>query len=52
VKAKLLADYEARVAAFASKYAAGSPAEALARLSQVKPIAYGYAKRTWNLEFR
>lgn len=52
VKAKLLTDYAARVAAFEAKYAAGSAAEALTKLREVKPAAYGYAKRTWGLEFK
>ncbi|MBI5767550.1 MAG: adenosine deaminase [Verrucomicrobia bacterium] len=51
VKQKLLADYAARVAAFEKKYAAGSVADALARLAAVRPVTYGYAKRTWGLEF-
>jgi hypothetical protein len=52
VKAKLLADYDSRVAAFERRYAAGSVADALARLAAVKPVAYGYTRRTWGLEFR
>ncbi|MSU64912.1 MAG: adenosine deaminase [Opitutus sp.] len=52
VKARLLADYEARVAAFAAKYSAGSTADALAKLRAVKPVTYGYAKRTWGLGFK
>lgn len=52
VKARLLADYEARLAAFEAKYGAGSPADALAKLRDVKPVSYGYAQRTWNLEFK
>ena len=52
VKAKLLADYEARVAAFVAKYGAGSTTDALDRLRTVKPVTYGYAKRNWSLEFK
>jgi adenosine deaminase CECR1 len=48
VKAKLLADYDAAIAAFEAKYA---PADSLAQLKSVKPVTYGYAKRTWNLTF-
>ena len=48
VKAKLLADYERRVADFEAKYL---PAESLAQLTTVKPVSYGYAKRTWGFEF-
>lgn len=49
LKAKLLADYEKAVAAFEAKFASGDLAAALAG---VKPVAYGYAKRTWGLEFK
>ncbi len=54
VKAKLLADYEARIAAFEQKYGAdaATTADALAKLRDVKPVTYGYAKRTWGLEFK
>lgn len=48
VKAKLLADYEAAVAAFEQKFSAGDLAPALAG---IKPVTYGYAKRTWGLKF-
>jgi adenosine deaminase CECR1 len=48
VKAKLLADYEAAVAAFEAKFA---PADSLAQLKAVKPVTYGYAKRTWGMTF-
>lgn len=51
VKARLLADYEARIAAFAARYGAGSVADALARLAAVKPVAHGYARRTWGFSF-
>ena len=48
VKARLLADYEREVAAFAAKYL---PAGSLAQLAAIKPVTYGYAKRTWGLTF-
>ncbi len=48
VKAKLLAEYERAVAAFEAKY---QPADSFAQLAAVKPVTYGYAKRTWGLEF-
>lgn len=51
VKQRLLADYEARVAAFEARYGQCSLSEALERLAEVKPVAYGYARRTWNLSF-
>lgn len=48
VKAKLLENYEAAVRAFEEKYL---PDNSLAQLSAVKPVAYGYAKRTWGFDF-
>jgi adenosine deaminase CECR1 len=48
VKAKLLADYERDVATFAAKF---QPADSLAQLAAVKPVTYGYAKRTWGIGF-
>ncbi|MFO1446850.1 MAG: hypothetical protein U1F61_01635 [Opitutaceae bacterium] len=51
VKAALLADYDARLAAFVARYQNGTVTEALARLSSVRPVTYGYARRTWGLSF-
>lgn len=51
VKARLLADYERDVAAFAAAYGRGTVDDALARLAAVKPVTYEYAKRTWGLTF-
>lgn len=51
VKARLLEAYDQRVAAFAARYGDGSVADALTRLSDVKPVTYGYARRTWGLSF-
>lgn len=48
VKAKLLADYDRAVAAFEAKFAT---ADSLTQLAAVKPVTYGYAKRTWGFEF-
>ena len=48
VKTKLLADYDTAVTAFEAKYA---PADSLAQLKSVKPVTYGYAKRTWGFAF-
>jgi adenosine deaminase CECR1 len=48
VKAKLLADYEAAVAAFEARFA---PADSLAQLATVKPVTYGYARRNWGFPF-
>ena len=52
VKARLLSEYERRVAAFEGKYGAGSTDDALGALAAVKPVAYGYARRTWGFDFR
>ncbi|WP_438483462.1 adenosine deaminase family protein [Oleiharenicola lentus] len=49
VKTKLLADYDASVKAFEAKYL---PADSLKQLAAVKPVTYGYAKRTWGFEFK
>ncbi len=49
VKARMLADYEREVAAFAARY---SPADSLTQLASLKPVTYGYGKRTWDLEFQ
>jgi adenosine deaminase CECR1 len=51
VKSRLLAAYAERVAAFEARYGAGSLDQALARLAAVRPVTYGYAQRTWGLEF-
>lgn len=51
VRAALLADYERRVAAFEARYGAAGVDSALAALSGVRPVAYGYARRTWGLAF-
>lgn len=52
VKQRLLADYEKRLAAFVSRHEAGAIADTLARLATIRPEAYGYARRTWGIEFR
>ncbi|HYD83587.1 MAG TPA: hypothetical protein VEA63_06030, partial [Opitutus sp.] len=53
VKQQLLARYEAALAAFEKKYGtdAATSEAALAQLATVKPTAYGYARRTWQLTF-
>jgi len=48
VKARMLADYDRAVAAFAAKYA---PADSLKHLAAVKPVTYGYGKRNWGFSF-
>lgn len=50
-KARLRAAYEARVAKFEARYGAGDLAAALADTAKVKPVTYGYARRTWGLSF-
>ena len=48
LKARLLAEYEEAVRAFAASYQA---ADSLAQLKAVRPVTYGYAKRTWGFAF-
>jgi adenosine deaminase CECR1 len=52
VKARLLRDYETRIAQFATKYGEGSVDRALAALNAVKPVSYGYARRNWGFNFK
>lgn len=49
VKARLLADYEREIAAFEARYLAD---DSLGQLAGVKPVTYGYGKRTWGFEFK
>lgn len=51
VKAQLLAVYATRIAAFEKTYGAATPVVALATLTAIKPVTYGYAQRTWALSF-
>lgn len=48
VKAQLLADYDRAVAAFEARF---TPADSLKLLADVKPVTYGYGKRTWGFSF-
>ncbi len=48
VKARLLAEYERDVAAFAVRFGGADWREAL---KAVKPVTYGYAARKWQLRF-
>jgi adenosine deaminase CECR1 len=48
VKAALLANYERAVTEFEAHFL---PADSLKQLGGVKPVTYGYAKRTWGFEF-
>ena len=47
-KERLLAGYERRIADFESRYAS---AQLGAALGSVRPVTYGYAKRTWGFDF-
>lgn len=47
-KARLLAEYERDVAAFAVRFGGADWREAL---KAVKPVTYGYAARKWQLRF-
>ncbi|MBT5903515.1 MAG: adenosine deaminase [Opitutaceae bacterium] len=50
-KQRLLESYEKDLAAFASRFAGMSTAEALAEIENVNAVAYGYAERTWGFDF-
>ncbi len=47
-KERLLSEFDRRIAEFESRYGSG-PIEG--PLASVKPVAYGYAKRTWGFDF-
>jgi adenosine deaminase CECR1 len=51
VKARLLSDYERRIAAFEGRYGAVPLDRALGALASVRPVAYGYARRNWGFDF-
>jgi adenosine deaminase CECR1 len=51
VKAGLLADFDKRIAAFEERYGSGPIGGALGGLESVRPVAYGYARRNWGLDF-
>ncbi len=51
VKARLLAEFDQRLAAFEQRYGAPSLEETLRALASVKPVTYGYAKRNWGFDF-
>jgi adenosine deaminase CECR1 len=51
VKAALLARFDRDIGAFEERYGSGAADGALASLASVKPVSYGYAKRTWGLDF-
>lgn len=48
LKAKLIADYERDVKAFEEKF---SGADWREKLSTIKPVAYGFAKRRWGISY-
>ncbi len=51
VKERLLSEYARRIAQFEARYGEGSPDDAIAALSSVRPVSYGYARRNWGFEF-
>jgi adenosine deaminase CECR1 len=51
VKAALLERFDRDTAAFEERYRAPTADGALASLASVKPVTYGYAKRSWGLDF-
>jgi adenosine deaminase CECR1 len=51
VKAGLLARFDRDIGAFEARYGSGTADAALASLALVKPVTYGYARRTWGLDF-
>jgi adenosine deaminase CECR1 len=51
VKAQLRERYDRAIEQFESRYGAGSVDDALRALGEVKPVSYGYARRTWGLSF-
>jgi adenosine deaminase CECR1 len=51
VKARLLAGYDQRIAAFEQHYGAPPLDQAIAALGAVKPVTYGYARRNWGFDF-
>jgi adenosine deaminase CECR1 len=50
-KARLLADFDRRIASFEQRYGAPSLEGALGSLASVKPVTYGYARRNWGFDF-
>jgi adenosine deaminase CECR1 len=51
VKARLLSDYDQRIAAFEERYGGPPLDQAIAALASVKPVTYGYGRRTWGFDF-
>jgi len=51
VKARLLAAFDARLGQYEQRYGAPAVPDALAALAQVKPVTYGYGRRTFGLAF-
>ncbi len=51
VRERLLAEFDRREAAFAERYGSVPLDRALSSLAAVKPVTYGYAKRTWGFDF-
>jgi len=51
VKERLLAEFDRRIGEFESRYGDGPVEGALGSLVSVKPVTYGYARRTWGFDF-
>jgi adenosine deaminase CECR1 len=51
VRQGLVTDFDRRIAAFTERYGSVPIDRALSTLGSVKPVAYGYARRTWGLTF-
>jgi adenosine deaminase CECR1 len=51
VRARLLAEYDQRVAAYERRYGSPPLDQAMADLGAVKPVTYGYARRNWGFDF-
>jgi adenosine deaminase CECR1 len=51
VKARLLSEFDRRVAEFEGRYGAVPLDAALGAVATVRPVTYGYARRTWGFDF-
>jgi adenosine deaminase CECR1 len=51
VRERLLSEFDRRIADFEGRYGAVPLDRALGALASVKPVAYGYARRTWGFDF-
>ena len=51
VRARLLSEFDQRIGAFEGRYGAVPLDAALGAIATVKPVTYGYARRTWGFDF-